>query len=111
MGEAATRMTVVSVLALAARPGAEAELARRFAQLEVFERARELGGFRGGRLLRSVDEPARFLIIADWTSAEAYGGWLRSSTRDELSAELVPLLAAEVVAGELFVDDEGESEP
>jgi len=99
-------MTVVSVLPLAAWPGAEAELARRFVQLRVFERARELGGFRGGRLLRSVDEPARLLVVADWASAEAYRGWLESSTRTELSAELQPLLAAEVASGELFVDAE-----
>jgi heme-degrading monooxygenase HmoA len=104
VGKAAARMTVVSVLSLAVTPGTEDALARRFAQLQVFERAREVDGFQGGRLLQSVQGDGRFLVVAEWTSTEAYRGWLESSTREELGAELEPLLVGGVASGELFVD-------
>lgn len=97
-------MTVVSMLDLTVTPGAEAALARRFAQLQVFERAAEVNGFQRGRLLRSVDGPGRLLVVAEWTSTEAYRRWLASSTREELGAKLEPLLADAVSSGELFVD-------
>src|SRR5262249_56630522 len=53
LGSAEAGMTVVSVLRLATRPGKEPDLVRAFAELEIFERSRESGGFLGGRLPRS----------------------------------------------------------
>jgi heme-degrading monooxygenase HmoA len=95
-------VTVLSVLRLPVRPEAKASFADRFAQLRVFERSRESGGFLGGRLLRPVAEGGPFLVVADWESANAYQTWLDNPVRSELAAELEPLLLDEVIAGELF---------
>jgi heme-degrading monooxygenase HmoA len=92
-------VTVVSVLRLRVRDGAD--LARLYGELEVFERARESGGFRGGRLLRPLagDE---YLVVADWDDAAAYRRWLENPVRGELGARIEPFLAGGVGAGELF---------
>lgn len=94
-------MTVVSVLRLATRPGKEPDLVRAFAELEIFERSRESGGFLGGRLLRPVGG-GPFLVVAEWASARDYHAWLDNPVRSELGEQLEPLLEDEVQAGELY---------
>ena len=95
-------MTVVSVLELTVRRGQEHAFEQRFAQLDVFGRSRECGGFLHGRLLRPLSEDGRFLVIADWENASDYQAWLANPVRTELAAELEPLLLSEPVAGRLF---------
>lgn len=95
-------MSVVSVLRLSVRDGAGAELERLYDELEVFERARRSGGFRGGRLLRPLAAVGTYLVVAEWDNAEAYQGWLTNPVRAELGLRLEPLLAGDVAAGELF---------
>lgn len=95
-------MTVVSVLRLPVREDAGEELASSFAELEIFERSREGGGFLGGRLLRPLAGHGPFLVVADWENAEAYQRWLDDPLRAALAARLEPLLTGDVVAGELF---------
>ena len=95
-------MTIVSVLRLAVRPEAAAGFAARFRELAVFERSAESGGFLGGRLLRPLADGAPFLVVAEWEHAGAYQAWLDNPVRAELSEQIDPLLAGEVVAGELF---------
>ena len=92
-------MTVVSVLRLHARDGAD--LAAAFAQLEIFEHSRRSGGFLGGRLLRPV-EGGGYLVVAEWEDAEAYRAWLDNPKRVELGTRLEPLLTDDVASGELF---------
>lgn len=94
-------MRVVSVLQLTAREGAADELVRRFAELEIFERARESGGLIGARLLRRHGG-SDFAVIADWESRADYQAWLDNPARAETGAQLEPLLAGDVVAGELY---------
>lgn len=95
---------VVSVLSLTARPGAEDDLVRAFAEQEIFEHSRRSGGFVTGRLLRPLMPGDPFLVIAEW-DAGSYQRWLDNPVRDELSAALEPLLAAEHVAtGKLYED-------
>ena len=94
-------MTVVSVLRLTTQPGKEPDLVRAFAELEIFERSRESGGFLGGRLLRPVGS-GPFLVVAEWASAGDYQGWLDNPVRSELGARLEPLLGEDVHAGELY---------
>jgi heme-degrading monooxygenase HmoA len=93
---------VVSVLSIAARPGAEEDLARAFADHGVFEHARRSGGFVSGRLLRPLTPGEPFLVIAEWESPDSYRGWLDNPVREELSAVLEPLLAEHVAAGGLY---------
>jgi heme-degrading monooxygenase HmoA len=97
-------VTVVSVLWLRVRPGAEDELASAFAELGVFEHSRRSGGFRSGRLLRPLGTGAPFLVVAEWDGAEAYERWLANPVREELRAGLEPLLAGEVAGGGLYED-------
>ena len=95
-------MTVVSVLRLVPRPGAGPELERAFAELEVFEHSRRSGGFRGGRLLRPLEQEAAYAVIAEWEDAAAYQGWLDNPVREQLSARLESLLADEVASGQIY---------
>jgi heme-degrading monooxygenase HmoA len=92
-------VTIVSVLRLPARAGAD--LAAAFAELEIFEHSRRSGGFLGGRLLRSLEVDG-YLVVAEWEDAEAYQGWLDNPVRAELGAQLEPLLTEDVAPGELF---------
>jgi heme-degrading monooxygenase HmoA len=92
-------MTVVSVLRLPARQGADLPTA--FAELEIFEHSRRSGGFLGGRLLRAVEGDG-FLVLAEWEDAAAYQGWLDNPVRSELGAQLEPLLTNDVMPGEVF---------
>jgi heme-degrading monooxygenase HmoA len=92
-------MSIVSVLRLSARPGAD--LPKAFAELEIFEHSRRSGGFLGGRLLRAIDGDG-FVVIAEWEDAAAYQGWLDNPIRPELGAQLGPLLTDDVTPGEVF---------
>lgn len=95
-------MTVVSVLALAVRPEVSEAFEQRFAELGVFERADQSGGFLGGRLLRPLTEDGCFLVVADWAGAEEYQAWLDNPMRAELTSQLEPMLLSEPAAGDLF---------
>jgi heme-degrading monooxygenase HmoA len=95
-------VSVVSVLALAVRPGAEDDLVRAFAEQDVFGHSRRSGGFVTGRLLRPLMPGEPFLVIAEWDRAESYQRWLDNPVRDQLSAALQPLLADDVVPGRLY---------
>jgi heme-degrading monooxygenase HmoA len=94
-------VTVVSILALPVRAGAEEELVGLFSELEVFERSRESGGFLGGRLLRPLDG-AGIVVVAEWETAEAYRGWLDNPVRAELGERLQELMTDEVTHGKLY---------
>ena len=99
-------MTVVSVLQLAVRTDARSSFAEVFHDLGVFERSRESGGFLGGRLLCPLVAESPFLVVAEWEGEAAYRGWLENPVRAELGERLQPLIADEVVAGELFEEVE-----
>jgi heme-degrading monooxygenase HmoA len=94
-------MTVISVLRLPVRPGKESELVSAFAELRIFERSRESGGFLGGRLLCPI-AGGPFLVVAEWESASDYQGWLDNPAREELGGRLEHLVAENVEAGELY---------
>jgi heme-degrading monooxygenase HmoA len=101
MGAAETDMTVVSVLRLRVRPGKETELVSAFAELRIFERSRESGGFLGGRLLCPIGG-GPFLVIAEWETASDYQGWLDNPAREEIGGRLEHLVDEDVQAGELY---------
>jgi heme-degrading monooxygenase HmoA len=93
-------VSVVSILSISVRDGAD--LAGAFARLEIFEQSRLSGGFRSGRLLRPVEERNRYLVLAEWDSAEAYQRWLDNPVRAELAQQLEPLLEGGVTSGVLY---------
>jgi len=97
-------MSVVSVLYLPVREGTEDYVARAYEEAGMFELARQSGGFRSGRLLRPLRAGAPMLVIAEWDSTADYERWLENPVRASLAAQLMPLLAGEIVAGTLYRD-------
>jgi heme-degrading monooxygenase HmoA len=95
-------VVVISVLRLHVRPGIEQALIRFYVEHEIFERSRESGGFRGGRLLEPVEPETAFLVIAEWDDADAYRRWLASPVRAELGVGLEPLLGSEPPEGAIY---------
>ncbi len=95
-------MSVVSVLRLPVRTGQVEELARAFAELDVFGHSERSGGFLGGRFLRPLAEGAPVVVIAEWETPGSYQSWLDNPVRNELSERLAQLLADEVAAGDLY---------
>jgi heme-degrading monooxygenase HmoA len=94
-------MTVISVLRLPVRPGKESELVSAFAELRIFERSRESGGFLVGRLLCPIGG-GPLLVVAEWESASDYQAWLDNPAREEIGSRLEDLVAENVEAGELY---------
>jgi len=95
-------VTVVSVLRLPVRADSAATFERLVADLRILERSQESGGFLGGRLLRPLAAGEPFLVLAEWETPEAYQAWLDNPVREELGAQLEPLLLDEVVGGESY---------
>jgi heme-degrading monooxygenase HmoA len=95
-------MTVVSILRLPVRPESSEALSDAFAELDVFGHSARSGGFLGGRLLRPLDGEGPMVVVAEWETPESYQAWLDNPVREELRARLEPLLAADVVAGNLY---------
>ena len=95
-------MSVVSVLRIRVRTGAEEGFARAFKELAVFERARRSGGFRGGRLLRPLEDGEPYLVLAEWEDAASYERWLDDPVREELKAKIEQVAAEDVPRGELY---------
>jgi heme-degrading monooxygenase HmoA len=86
---------VVSVLELDVLPGSEQAVARAYDELEIFERSRESGGFRTGRLLEASEPGRPMLVIAEWDDAESYQRWLSNPVREELGDHLEPMLSGD----------------
>jgi heme-degrading monooxygenase HmoA len=86
---------VVSVLELHVLPGSEQAVARAYAELGVFERARESGGFRSGRLLEPAEPGRPLLVIAEWDDAADYERWLSNPVREELGDHLESLMTGD----------------
>ena len=86
---------VVSVLELHVLPGSEQAVARAYDELGVFDRARESGGFRSGRLLEPSEPGRPMLVISEWDEPGDYDRWLSSPLREELGDHLEPLMAGD----------------
>jgi heme-degrading monooxygenase HmoA len=95
---------VVSVLELYVLPGSEQAVARAYDELGVFERARESGGFRSGRLLQPASPGGPMLVIAEWDDAGSYERWLANPVREELGGRLESLIAEAPAAGRIFYE-------
>jgi heme-degrading monooxygenase HmoA len=99
VGPEDAQVTVVSVLRVPVRAGAEDRLTEAYSSLGIFELARESGGFRSGRLLRPVIPGDPFLVVAEWDDAAAYQRWLDSPVRAGLASQLEPLIDGELEGG------------
>jgi heme-degrading monooxygenase HmoA len=93
---------VVSVLELHVLPGSEQAIARTYEELGVFERARESGGFRSGRLLEPTEPLRPMLVVAEWDDAASYERWLANPVRAELGDHLQSMLADEPAPGGVY---------
>jgi heme-degrading monooxygenase HmoA len=97
-------MSVVSVLELPVRAGAEATIARVYDDAEIFELSRQSGGFLSGRLLRPLRAGDPFLVIAEWESKASYQQWLDNPVRESLGAQITPHLTGDVGEGTVYED-------
>jgi heme-degrading monooxygenase HmoA len=95
-------MTVVSVLSLPVRTGAERAIARAYEETRVFELSSASGGFLGGRLLRPERLGEPFLVVAEWETPADYERWLGSSARAGLAGHLAPHLSGDMPAGSIY---------
>ena len=86
---------MVSVLELYVLPGSEQAVARAYDELGIFERSRESGGFRSGRLLEPSEPGKPMLVIAEWDDAADYDRWLSNPVREELGGHLEPMLSGD----------------
>jgi heme-degrading monooxygenase HmoA len=100
-GADGTARAVHSVLRIPVRGDAADEFADTFRRLRVFEHAGRQPGFRAARLLHPIAKGRPFVVVAEWNSLEAYDGWLENPVREQLAAELEPLLADDL-SGEVY---------
>jgi heme-degrading monooxygenase HmoA len=84
-------------LRMTAKPGGRDELVDAFLDAGVLDRSAKQDGFLGAELVKCDEDHDSVLVLALWTGREAYGGWLESPVRDEISAALEPLIASERV--------------
>jgi heme-degrading monooxygenase HmoA len=102
-------LSVVSVLRIPVRAGAEDDFVRTFAELGIFGHSRRSGGFRSGRLLRPLFAGDPFLVVAEWDDANAYQRWLDNPVREELRGRLDPLVGGDVGGGALYEETLGQT--
>lgn len=95
-----------SILRIPVRAGAEDSFAQTFKELEVFDHASRIEGFRGGRVFRPLAAGEPFVVMAEWARPEAYDAWLQAPVRDELTRALEPLLAGDLVGAVYSVVEE-----
>ena len=90
-----------SILRFPVRAGAEDLFTQTFKDLEVFDHASKIGGFRGGRVFRPLADGEPFVVMAEWDRPDAYEAWLQAPVRDALTRAIEPLLAGEM-AGAVY---------
>ncbi|MBM4444829.1 MAG: antibiotic biosynthesis monooxygenase [Chloroflexi bacterium] len=73
------------------RPGREADLEK--ALLGLRANAMRQKGYISGETLRSADDPAVWLVVSTWTSAEQWKSWEGSSERQKMEAKIAGLLS------------------
>jgi heme-degrading monooxygenase HmoA len=87
-----------SILTIPVRPGDEDAFLAAFLRLDVFGHAAQIPAFRGGELLRPVEEGHEFVVHALWESPDGYQAWLDAPVRSELTAEIEPFVAGPMPA-------------
>jgi heme-degrading monooxygenase HmoA len=85
-----------SVLTIRTKPGRRDELVELFTRLQILEKASRQEGFISSEVQVPVDgDDDHVLVTAEWTSAEAYQGWLDNPVREEMRPELERLADGE----------------
>ncbi len=95
-----------SILRIPVRAGEEDSLAQTFKDLEVFNHASRIDGFRSGRVFRPLAAGEPFVVVAEWDRPEAYEAWLQAPVRDELTRAIEPLLAGDPMGAVYSVVEE-----
>lgn len=90
-----------SILTIPVRPGEETAFLAAFVRLDVFGHAAQIPGFRGGELLRPLEDGHEFVVHARWDSPEGYQAWLDAPVRAELNGEIGPFVDGEM-SGRLY---------
>jgi heme-degrading monooxygenase HmoA len=77
-----------SILTIPVRAGEEDAFLAAFARLDVFGHAAQIPGFRGGELLRPLEDGQDFVVHARWESPEGYQAWLDAPVRAQLNGAI-----------------------
>lgn len=88
-------MSTRSVLTIRTKPGRRDELVALFTRLQILEKASRQEGFISSEVQVPVDDDDHILVIATWTSPDAYRGWLENPVREEMRPELEKLADGE----------------
>ncbi len=90
-----------SILTIPVRAGEEGAFFEAFVRLDVFGHAAKIAGFRGGELLRPLEDGDAFVVHARWESPEGYQAWLDAPVRARLNEEIGPYLDG-LTSGRLY---------
>jgi heme-degrading monooxygenase HmoA len=90
-------MPVRSIATFQAKPGRGADFEAAYREGRFLERAVTNPGFIRGELLRVIDDPDRFVAIAEWVDADAYAAW--QAAYDRLPAEPTAAMFDALVGG------------
>jgi heme-degrading monooxygenase HmoA len=59
---------------------------------KLHSRAKEQSGYVSGETLRSIEDPADFLVVSKWETVEDWKKWLSSKERREIQGRVDSLI-------------------
>ncbi len=83
-------MTIRVLIEREVEPGQEVRLQQVLTQSRI--KAMKAKGYISGETLRAFDNPNRFLVISNWSSADDWKAWEKDPERAKLHNEMAPLL-------------------
>ncbi len=82
-----------SILTIPVRAADEDAFVDAFQRLDVLGHAAKIPAFRGGELLRPLEEGHDFVVHARWEGTNGYQAWLDAPVRAELTRQIEPFVA------------------
>jgi heme oxygenase (mycobilin-producing) len=83
-------MSVRVIIERQVEPGQEARL--RLFMTQSRTKAIKAKGYISGETLKALDDPSKFIVLSNWSSAEDWNAWVKDPERVKLQQELEPLL-------------------
>lgn len=93
-----------SIIKLVIKPGRQQAFEEAFAATGMLTRPKEIDSAFSGELLRDLDAPETYYVVAAWSSREAYATW-QATSRDGVDPQAMAVLdevMVDPVPGRLF---------
>ncbi len=93
-----------SIIKLVIKPGRTSDFETAFLATGMLTRPKDIDSAFSGELLRDIDAPETYYVIAAWSSREAYAAW-QATSRDGVDADAMAVLdevLLDPVPGRLF---------